>query len=132
MKMDMRKYSSSTFIGVEDLRGGPREETIVSVAEGKFDKPVATFKSGDKFTLNTTNVNTLIKAYGLNDEDWIGCTIELSIGTAKYNGKEQESVVVGPVTPPKPLETRTPVPKQPPVRKPDLDDEIPFRAGAES
>ena len=120
--LDMRKYAGSSFIGVEDVRGSSREETIVSIGEGKFDKPVASFESGAKFTLNATNVTTLIRAYGPNDQDCIGCTIELSIGTLKYNGKDQEGVVVQPISPPKPVEARTPVPKTPP----DMDDEIPF------
>ena len=72
--MDMRQFAGSSFITVETLRDGPREEVIVSVAPGKYDKPVATFESGDQLSLNATNVNTLIKAYGPNDQDWVGCT----------------------------------------------------------
>jgi hypothetical protein len=121
MKMDMKKYAASRFIGVEDLRDGLRQETIVSVEPGKYDKPVATFESGDQLTLNKTNVRTLINAYGEDSQDWVGCTIELSIGPAKYNGGQIESVVVKPISPPKPLAAQTPAPK-----KPDLDDQIPF------
>jgi hypothetical protein len=123
--MDMRKYGSSTFIGVEDLRDGPRQETIASIADGKFNKPVATFESGDKLSLNVTKVNTVIKAYGPNDEDWIGRVVELAIGSANYNGEPIETVVVRPVSPPKPLAARTPVQKRP-SRKPDFDDDISF------
>ena len=90
---------------------------------GRYDKPVATFESGAKFSLNVTNVNTLIKAYGPNDQDWIDCTVELYVGDLKYNGGIQEGVLVRPISPPKPLAERTPVPRNPP---PDLDDEIPF------
>jgi hypothetical protein len=119
--MDMRQYSSSRFIGVEDLRGGPRHETFVSVEPGKYDKPVATFESGDQLTLNKTNVRTLIDAYGAGSRDWTGCTIELSIGTAKYNGDQIESVLVKPISPPKPREAPTPAPKSPAP-----DDDRPF------
>jgi hypothetical protein len=119
--MDMKRYAASRFIGVEDLRDGSRQEKIVSMELGKYDKPVATFESGDRLTLNKTNVSTLIHAYGPDGRDWVGCIIELSIGTAKYDGKEQETVVVRPISPPKPLEAQTPAPK-----KPDLDDDIPF------
>ena len=87
-------------------------KTIISVAPGKYDRPVATFESGDKLSLNVTNVNTLIKAYGPNDKDWIGCVIELSIGPLKYNGENKEGVVVKPISPPKPVAARTPLPKQ--------------------
>ena len=90
--MDMRPFAGSSFITVETLRDGPREEVIVSVAPGKYDKPVVTFESGDQLSLNKTNVNTLIRAYGPNDKDWIGCFIELSIGPLKYNGEKQEGV----------------------------------------
>ena len=122
--MDMRQFSGSSFITVKTLRDGPREEVIVSVEPGRYDKPVATFERGDQLTLNKTNVRTLIYAYGENSRDWVGCIIELSIGPANYNGDQIESVVVKPVSPPKPLAARTPVPKQPPVK--DMGDEIPF------
>ena len=114
--MDMRQFAGSSFITVETLRDGPREEVIVSVAPGKYDKPVATFESGDQLTLNKTNVRTLINAYGEDSRDWVGCNIELSIGPAKYNGDQIESVVVKPISPSKPLAARTPVPKTPPVK----------------
>jgi hypothetical protein len=120
--MDMRKYAASRFIGVEDLRDGPRQETIVSIEPGKFDRPVATFESGDKLTLNKTNVNALIKAYGNDGSDWIGKTIELHIGPTKFNDEERDSVLVRPITPPAPK----------PGKNDDMDDDIPFKAGAES
>jgi hypothetical protein len=117
-RMDMRQFAGSSFITIETLRDGPRAEKIVSVEPGRYDQPVVTFESGDKFSLNKTNVNTLIKAYGPNAQDWIDCT-ELYVGDVKYNGGIQESVLVRP-SPPKPVEARTPVPKQ------DMDDGIPF------
>jgi hypothetical protein len=123
--MDMRMFAGSSFITVERLRDGPREETINAIGPGKYERPVATFESGDKLSLNITNTNTLIKAYGPNDQDWIDCVIELAIGDVKYNGGIQEGVVVKPITPPKPPAAQTPVPKPPPP-KPDMNDEIPF------
>jgi hypothetical protein len=75
--MDMRQYAGSSFVTVESLRDGPREDKIASVEPGKYDKPVVTFESGNKLSLNKTNVNTLIRAYGPDDEDWIDCTVEL-------------------------------------------------------
>ncbi len=122
--MDMRKFAGSRFITVDDLRDGPREEVIISVEPGNYGRPVATFESGDKRSLNVKTVNTLIEAYGPNDKEWIGCVVGLAIGSANYNGEPIESVVVKPVSPPKPL-ARTPVPKRP-SKKPDLDDDIPF------
>jgi hypothetical protein len=123
--MDMRKFAGSKFMTVDDLRDGNRDELVFSVAPGKYDRPVVTFESGDKLSLNVTNVNTLIRAYGPNDKDWIGCFIELSIGPLKYNGVDREGVIVKPVTPPKPVAARTPVPKPPPPKN-DMNDDIPF------
>ena len=126
--LDMRKYAGSSFITVDNLRAyGPREEVIVSVAIGKYDKPVVTFESGDQLTLNKTNINTLIKVYGPNGQkDWVGCAIELRVGPAKYNGNDIDSVVVQPISPPKPVAAQTPLPKEPPPNKNDMDDDIPF------
>lgn len=90
----------------------------MSVAPGKYDKPVATFESGDQLTLNKTNVRTLIDA---DSRDWVGCRIELSIGPTKYNGDQIDSVLVKPISPLKPIEARTPVPP-----KKDMNDDIPF------
>jgi hypothetical protein len=123
--MDMQQFAGSSFITVKTLRAGPRQEVIVSVEPGKYDKPVATFESGDKLSLNKTNVRALIDAYGEESRDWVGCIIELSIGPAKYNGDQIESVVAKPVSPPKPLVASTPLPKQP-TAKPDMDDDIPI------
>jgi hypothetical protein len=127
--MDMRNYAGSAFISVDDLRDGPRQETIAAVALGKFDRPNVTFETGDQFSLNKTNTRTLINAYGPNSQDWIGKTIELCLGTATYNNEDRESVVVRPISPPltpasKPVEAQTPAPSSPP--KPELDDEIPY------
>jgi hypothetical protein len=123
--MDMRQYAGSMFVTVESLRDGPRQETIAAVGLGKFDRPTAAFKSGNQFSLNKSNTSTLIAAYGPNGQDWVGCTIELHVGTATFNNEERESVVVKPVTPPKPIEARTPSPMQPP-KKSDLDDDVPY------
>src|SRR5512132_1351039 len=82
---DMRKYASSTFIKVDDLEDGPEQKVIVEIAEGKDDKPVATFDDGTKLSLNGTNVNTLIRAYGPNEIDWLQKRIELYAGTLRYN-----------------------------------------------
>ena len=103
------------------MRDGPRQEKIVSIEPGKYDKPVATFESGDRLSLHKTNVRTLMKAYGEDSLDSVGCIIELSIGPAKFNGDPIESVMVKPISPPKPVEAQTPAPKKP---GPDVD--IPY------
>ena len=123
--MDMKDYAGSAFITVEGLHEGARQETIVAVALGKYDKPVTSFESGDQFALNKTNTRTLINAYGEDSKDWIGNAVELFLGTATFNGEERESVVVRPISPSKPVEARTPVPKSPSAAN-DMNDNIPF------
>ena len=121
--MDMTKYASSSFIKVDDLVGGPEGKVIIAIAEGKYEKPVLTLDDGRKFSLNATNISTLIKALGPNDKDWIGKRIELSAGTTRFNGRDTPSVLV------RALETLAAADRTPPDPQPlrnDLDDEIPF------
>ena len=121
--MDMSRYASSSFIKVDDLADGSERKVIAEIGEGRFEKPVATFDDGSKLSLNGTNVGTLIRAFGKNDQDWIGQRVELYAGTLRYNGNDNPAVLVRPLnllpaparTPPNPQSLRT-----------DLDDEIPF------
>ena len=39
--------------------------------EGKFGAEIV-FKEGDTFSLNQTNVKTLMRSYGPNSDDWHG------------------------------------------------------------
>jgi hypothetical protein len=120
---DMSRYASSTFIKVDNLAEGPEEKVIAGIGEGKYEKPVVTFTDGTKLSLNGTNVGTLIRAFGKNDEDWIGQRIEVFAGTVCFNGKDTDSVLVRALNP-LPAAARTP-PKPQPLRD-DLNDEIPF------
>jgi hypothetical protein len=120
---DMSRYASSSFIKVDDLADGPEQKVITEIGEGRYEKPVATFDDGSKLSLNGTNVSTLIRAFGKNDEDWVGQKIELYAGTLRYNGVDNAAVLVRALNP-VPAAARTP-PKPQPLRD-DLDDEIPF------
>ncbi len=121
--MDMTKYAGSTFIKVEDLAGGSLRKTIADVEEGKFEKPVATFRDGPKLSLNKTNVRTLIRAFGDDSSDWIDRFVELYVGTVSdKNGEPMPSVLVRPVPPPAAAKA---IPGPQPARGP-MDDEIPF------
>jgi hypothetical protein len=125
-QMDMSKYASSIFIKVDDLEHGPEKKVIIEVEEGKFEKPVLTFDDGSKFSLNGTNVGTLIRAFGKNNKDWINKKVELYVGTLRYNGVDNPSVLV------RALETVPDAARTPPESKPlkstkdDMDDTIPF------
>ena len=61
----------------------------------------------------------MVRIYGPNGNDWIGCTVELYAGQTEYQGKQTDSVLLRPVTPPKPVSEQAPV-------KSPLDDEVPF------
>ena len=93
ISMDMRKFSSPTFLKVNDVRDGPLQLQIAAVNEGKYEKPDLVFETGETLSLNATNVNTLIRAYGSKSEDWIGKQIELALGLTgepppRSNGKD--------------------------------------------
>jgi fructose 1,6-bisphosphatase len=120
---DMSKYASSGFIKPEDLVSGPQQKTIMAIKEGRYDKPVATFEDGSRLSLNGTNVSTLIRAFGKNDEDWISQRIELFAGTLRYNGNDNPAVLVRALSS-LPAAART-LPKPQPLRD-DLNDEVPF------
>jgi hypothetical protein len=119
---DMRKYAGTTFIKVDDLREGPREEMIAGLEMGKYGRPVLQFESGDSLSLNGTNDKILLNAYGSNGKGWIGCVVELYVGLTNFEGKPTESVLLRPVTPRKPVGERQP-PEKP--RSP-MDDPMHF------
>ena len=118
----MRKYAGSSFIRLEDVKARPIRATIVEVTEGDYGRPVLRLDSGQRFTVNATNMRTLIAAFGEDDADLINKRIELFAGFTKYQGNEQESVLVKAVSPGK-----GPAPKQERTKpSDDMDDLIPF------
>jgi hypothetical protein len=112
--MDMTEYAGTAFIGYDDIRNGPRQETITDVTIGNYDKPVLAFESGAQFSLNKTNTRVLVRAYGKDSRDWVGCRIELFGGETEYQGQKTNSVLVRPISPEKaPAASKaTPEPKQ--------------------
>jgi hypothetical protein len=87
--MELKKYAASRFIGVEDLRDGPRQETIVSMKPGKYDKPVATFEVAIIFRLTR---RTSHAHEGLREDSRTGrLHHQLFIGPAKHNGDPIEA-----------------------------------------
>src|SRR5262245_33312493 len=127
--MDTRKYGSA-FIKPDDVRDGPRQETIIAVLESqKFDCLQLEFESGDTLLLNKTTTRALQKAYGLESDDWRDKVIELSLG--HYTDRkvdppvEKETVSVRPISTRQPSPGNGSTPPRPSVR--DLpSDEIPF------
>jgi hypothetical protein len=109
--MKMTKYASASFIGTDDVEAGPIRGTIAAVDHGSYDKAVITFSNGMRFSLNKTNVGTLIGVWGDESDDWVGERLELFLGTVRYKNEDQPSVLVRPlvraagekkVKPPKP------------------------------
>jgi hypothetical protein len=117
MKMDMRKFSGEHFIKVDDVRNGPIQGQIAVVRQGKYDKPDLVFESGDVLSLNTTNTQTLIRAFGADSEYWTAKQIEMFLGEIQYQGSDHEAVLVRPISPPTRPAAET---------KADFDDEIPY------
>jgi hypothetical protein len=101
--MDMRKYSGSSFLKADDVRAASLRERIASISEGKFGKPVITFESGRRLSLNVTNNKVLIRAYGEDSDTWIGCDVELRLGDVEVQGELKEIVRVEPLSPKLPL-----------------------------
>jgi hypothetical protein len=140
--MDMRKYSGSSFYKVEDLKDRPPLQLrIADVDIGQYDRPDITFESGKKLSVNVTNNDTLVEAYGWESDSWIGHVIELSVGDGQFNGKPIKLIKVRPISKPEHYgeakQTEPPVrrkPEQPPASSfgargaggGDIDDEIPF------
>jgi len=96
--MDMRKYARrSAYIKIDDVRDEPIDGTIADVKEGKFGKPDMTLESGKVLSLNGSNTEILIDAFGAESDCWIGKRVKLSLGTIHYQGEDNETVVVEPI-----------------------------------
>ena len=122
--MDMRKFSGDHFIKVNDVRDGPLNEVIAGAKIGKYDKPDLMFESGDLLSLNATNNSVLVRAYGSDSDNWIGKQIELFHGEIKYQGSDQEAVLVRPISPSVRVKEQTKLKQA--TGDSELDDEIPF------
>jgi hypothetical protein len=136
---DMRQYASK-YIKPDNVRDGPIQTRIVNVFESEqYGRPVLELETGSQFTLNETNTNTLIKAWGYNSNDWIGQEIALELGHYqdwKTNPPtEKETVVAKAISPAKTAAGNSGVPASKPLppsikavaaRPDDMDDSIPF------
>ena len=118
--MDMKKFAGEHFVKVNDVRDAPIQGHIAVIREGKYGKPDLVFESGHVLSLNATNTQTLICAYGTNSDYWVAKQIEMFLGEIKYQGSDHEAVLVRPISPP----LKPAVKKRAP--KTDLDDDIPY------
>jgi hypothetical protein len=120
MTYNLKNYTGEHFLKPEDVRNEPLQQRIAGLREGKFGKLEAVFESGDILSINATNMNILVRAYGESSDDLVGKDIELFLGKIKYAGADNDAVLVRPVTPP----TRKAKPSEP--GEPDYNDKIPF------
>jgi uncharacterized protein YdaL len=92
--MDMKKYGrQSAFLRLDDVRQ-PRIETIALVKEGRYGKPDVYFESGKVLSLNATNTETLIAAYGADSDLWVTKKARLYAGTINYQNEDKAAVLV--------------------------------------
>jgi hypothetical protein len=118
---DMRKYASG-LLRPEDLHGmEPQQYKIINVyVSEKLKTPILTFEGGQEMVAWNNICRVLGRAYGFEDSDWVGHTIELSIGIYKNkDGEEKENIQVRPVSSRDDKDVQVPINKA-------LDDEIPF------
>jgi hypothetical protein len=141
--MDARKYAS-TYIKPDHVRDGPIQTRIINVFESeRHGRLVLELETGSQFTLNESNTNVLIKAWGHNTDDWIGQEIELVLGTYKDwksdPPPDKETVKVraispaktaqnggAPVNKPLPPSIKSAAPGGAASLRGEMDDEIPF------
>ena len=134
--VDMRKFAAK-YIKPDQVRDGPIQTRIIAVLENeRYGRPMLELENGAQFTLNESNNNTLINAWGYESDDWVGQDIEFLLGTYKDWREdpvvEKETVKVRAVSPAKAGNGGVPAsrPVLPPSRaataKKEMDDEIPF------
>ena len=103
---DMSQFFPSTFLKASDLRGQMQRVVISKITETTFkDKnsptgekvvPELHFQGKSKtFTLNVTNRNELMKAFGPDGDQWIGKTIELHPTKTSIAGEIKDTILVG-------------------------------------
>jgi hypothetical protein len=125
--MNVRKYIGGTFLKPGDVGAVPIMLTIVDVVKGNYNKLDLTFNDATKLSLNTTNRQAIVRAWGDESDDWIDKQVELSVGLTTYKGEQHESIRVKPISSPIPLSERKALKLVKPTQKSDpLDDDTPF------
>jgi hypothetical protein len=122
--VDATKYGRRKFIKAQDVEDGPIVAMIAAIEEdSRFDKLILLFDDGKKFSLNKTNVDILIKAFGKDTRNWPDHEVELSHGKIEFNGDLKETVIVKPMDG-EAVEAKAASAGEPADKQ--LDDEIPF------
>jgi hypothetical protein len=147
--MELSQIFTGSTLKAADLQGREPTVTIATVEAKKFNdgnKIVITFVGKEKaFVCNKTNANRIAYAHGTNTDNWVGKQIQLYTDLVDFQGQTVEAIRVRPPTKPAPTvsgnyelrshnnistggprqsdDERSP---QPPVRRADPDDPIPF------
>lgn len=79
-KIDLKKYTGSTFISLSDVEDGPLTLRIADIVEGQFEKLNLLFTSGERFSVNKTNLGRLIRELGDDTRDWRDADVKLFAG----------------------------------------------------
>ena len=124
--MDTSKYSSNTHITANSLGGDVRQEIIADVEVGQFKKLELVFKSGDRFTLNATNLKKMQKHYGMELDEWISKEVKLVLGEVTFQGDQVESVQLTPVSPTTVKRKSKSQTRGGDIQRPLVDDDVAF------
>jgi hypothetical protein len=96
MTYNLKNYTGEHFLKPDDVHNEPLQQRIAGLREGKFGKLEAVFESGDILSINATNMNILVRAYGESSDDLVGKDIELFLGKIKSAGADNDAVLVRP------------------------------------
>jgi hypothetical protein len=135
--MDMREYSGSSFYKVDDLKDQPPVQLRIAAVEiGQYKRPDITFENGRKLSINVTNNETLVVAYGYESDAWIGHVIELFVSDGQFKGEPIKLLKVRPISksehygeaakPPEPVWKKPELPEPKASGGAPFDDEVPF------
>jgi hypothetical protein len=112
--MDITQFLGTATLKIADLKDGSIKAMITDVSIGKYNKPDLTLDDGSRLSCNITHARVLARHYGIDTDNWIGKAVQLSIGPLRFQGQEQDAILVRPLSPP--LE------KKSPRRKPTTDE----------
>lgn len=125
--MNINEYiTTGGFIKTDTVADGPIRDCISDCKPGRFDRPDLYLQGGGILGLNGTNLRTLRSAWGPESDHWIGKEIELYLGQLKYNGTDNDSVLIRCISPPTPWRDKAVEQHKALPLKQDLSDEIPF------
>ena len=83
-----------------------------------------TFDDGSKLGLNATNGRKIAKAWTFESANWLNKQVKLSAGVVPYNGEDQATIVLEPLSPT--MSAGELAVTKPPKSGGSIDDDIPF------